>query len=100
MRDAGDARQPAEHGTIFDSEHAARWRTQWEDVRMAFVDRPRDAVAQADALVGEVLEELSRTFSQQRGALDPTALGGDPSTEELRRAVQRYREFFDRLLTL
>ncbi|GAA4923302.1 hypothetical protein EV188_103339 [Actinomycetospora succinea] len=99
-RDAGDARQPAEQGTIFDPDHAARWRSQWEEVRMAFVDRPRDAVAQADGLVGEVLEELSRTFAQQRSALDPNALGGDPSTEEMRRAVQRYREFFDRLLTL
>ena len=67
---------------------------------MMFVDRPQDAVARADGLVGEVLEELSRTFTTQRSALDPNSLGGEPSTEEMRRAVQRYREFFDRLLTL
>ncbi|HSK60004.1 MAG TPA: hypothetical protein VK935_13235, partial [Actinomycetospora sp.] len=94
--DDGDAPR----GTIIDPERAAQWRSQWEDVRMMFVDRPQDAVARADGLVGDVLEELSRTFSTQRSALDPNALGGEPSTEEMRRAVQRYREFFDRLLTL
>lgn len=85
--------------TIIDPRQAEQWRSQWEDVRMMFVDQPRDAVARADGLVGEVLDELARTFTQQRSALDPNAVG-DPSTEELRRAVQRYREFFDRLLTL
>ncbi|MHC1561945.1 hypothetical protein ACR9E3_23535 [Actinomycetospora sp. C-140] len=98
--DAGDGRQPAEYGTIFDPDRASQWRAQWEDVRMMFVDRPQDAAARADGLVGEVLGELSRTFTEQRSALDPQVLGGEPSTEELRRAVQRYREFFDRLLTL
>lgn len=93
--DADEAR-----GTIIDPHRAAHWRSQWEEVRMMFVDRPQDAASRADGLVGEVLEELSRTFSHQRSALDPAALGGEPSTEELRRAVQRYREFFDRLLTL
>jgi hypothetical protein len=86
--------------TIFDPERAAHWRSQWEDVRMMFVDQPQDAATRADTLVGEVLEELSNTFAHQRSTLDPNALGGEPSTEELRRAVQRYREFFDRLLTL
>ena len=96
---AGD--QPDEGGgTIIDPERATRWRAQWEEVRTMFVDQPQDAVTRADGLVGEVLDELSRTFTQQRSALDPAALGGDPSTEELRRAVQRYREFFDRLLSL
>ena len=95
---AGDG---AEGGnTIIDPQRAGQWRSQWEDVRMMFVDRPQDAVARADGLVGEVLEELSRTFTEQRSALDPNSLGGEPSTEEMRRAVQRYREFFDRLLTL
>ncbi|MEJ2886711.1 hypothetical protein [Actinomycetospora aeridis] len=85
--------------SIIDPQRAEHWRSQWEDVRMMFVDQPRDAVARADGLVGEVLDELARTFTQQRSALDPNAVG-DPSTEELRRAVQRYREFFDRLLSL
>lgn len=85
--------------TIIDPQRAEHWRAQWEDVRMMFVDQPHDAVARADGLVGEVLDELARTFTQQRSALDPNAVG-DPSTEEMRRAVQRYREFFDRLLTL
>ena len=94
-------RDGAEGGnTIIDPQRAGQWRSQWEDVRMMFVDRPQDAVARADGLVGEVLEELSRTFTEQRSALDPNSLGGEPSTEEMRRAVQRYREFFDRLLTL
>ncbi|GAA4811465.1 hypothetical protein GCM10023200_56580 [Actinomycetospora chlora] len=95
---AGDGDAP--RGTIIDADRANQWRSQWEEVRLMFVDRPQDAVSRADGLVGEVLEELSRTFSSQRSALDPAALGGDPSTEEMRRAVQRYREFFDRLLTL
>ncbi|MFC5136616.1 hypothetical protein ACFPK1_00080 [Actinomycetospora rhizophila] len=96
---SGDDRYAGEGSTIIDPQRAEHWRSQWEDVRMMFVDQPRDAVARADGLVGEVLDELARTFTQQRSELDPNAVG-DPSTEELRRAVQRYREFFDRLLTL
>jgi hypothetical protein len=86
---------------MLDPGQAARYRARWDEVQTIFVDRPLEAVGQADGLVGDVLGDLERTFREQRARLDPST-GGDEeaSTEDLRRALQRYREFFDRLLAL
>jgi hypothetical protein len=57
-------------------------------------------VHDADALVGQVLDGLERTFRTQRADLEHS-LGDDcASTEDPRMAFGRYREFFDRLLSL
>ena len=75
------------------------FRSRWEDVEVRFVDDPRDAVSSADALVGEVMQSLTDTFSNERSKLEGQWDRGDEvGTEDLRRALQRYRSFFDRLL--
>ncbi len=75
------------------------FRSRWEDVETRFVDDPRDAVSSADALVGEVMQSLSDTFSNERSKLESQwDRGEEIGTEDLRRALQRYRSFFDRLL--
>lgn len=74
-----------------------RWR--WDAIQTHFVDAPRDAVAEADELVAEVMRHLAETFSRERKDLERTwEHGEDISTEDLRVSLQRYRSFFNRLL--
>ena len=63
------------------------------------MDEPRHAVAQADGLVGELLDELQELFSGQRRDLERDLSNDEASTEDLRLALRRYRSFFDRLLS-
>ncbi|MEU0091860.1 hypothetical protein [Kribbella sp. NPDC006257] len=76
------------------------FKARWDVIQQGFVDDPRNAVTDADKLVGDVLERLSSTFAQQHQSLEGQWSDGEPSTEDLRGALQRYRAFFDRLLTL
>jgi hypothetical protein len=65
-----------------------------------FVDAPREAVAQAEGLVPGLMQHLPKTFADERGRLEGQwDRGDDVSTEDLRTAFQRYRLFFERLLT-
>jgi hypothetical protein len=75
-------------------------RSRWQSIQSTFVDEPREAVQQADRLVTDVIKRLTRTFEETHEALE-TQLGEseDVSTEDLRVGLQRYRTFFERLLT-
>ena len=56
---------------------------------------------QADSLVAEVIKRLAETFANERTKLESQwSRGEDVDTEDLRVALQRYRSFFDRLLSL
>jgi len=80
-------------------EDAARLSVRWDEIQASFVDDPRAAVSHADELVGEVVERVITQFAQQRAVLERQWDRGDQATtEELRIALQRYREFFRRLL--
>jgi hypothetical protein len=74
-------------------------RERWQAVQAEFVDDPQQAVQKADALVTDVIDNLTRTFEQTKDMLD-TQLGeaDEVSTEDLRVGLQRYRTFFERLL--
>ncbi len=86
---------------LFTGDQANSLRTRWQDVQAGFVDEPRRAVEQADGLVAEVMQQLARTFADERSNLERQwDHGGDISTEDLRMALRRYRSFFDRLLSL
>ncbi len=90
-----EARQP-----LFGDEDIERFRGRWADVQAGFVDEPRRAVEDADSLVAEVMQQLAETFSSERSTLEQQWDGdGEPSTEDLRVGLQRYRSFFDRLLS-
>jgi hypothetical protein len=68
-------------------------------VQTHFVDGPREAVQDADALVAELMQHLATTFAEERASLERQwTEGQDVSTEDLRVALKRYRSFFDRLL--
>lgn len=76
------------------------FRARWEAIQQGFVDDPRAAVTDADSLVGDVMERLSDTFDDQHQELERQWSDGEPSTEDLRAALQRYRDFFQRLLAV
>jgi hypothetical protein len=81
-------------------EAAVDFKARWVVIQQGFVDDPRTAVTDADRLVGDVLQRLSTTFDEQHSGLERQWNDGEPSTEDLRSALQRYRAFFERLLTL
>ena len=75
------------------------FQTRWEAIQVRFVDEPRGAVEDADALVANVMQRLAEGFAQERERLEGQwGRGEDISTEDLRVALQRYRSFFQRLL--
>jgi hypothetical protein len=79
---------------------ADAFQARWDAIQTAFVDEPRQVVEQADGLVAEVMQQLAATFARERASLERQwDRGGDVSTEDLRLALQRYRSFFQRLLS-
>jgi len=86
---------------MFASDEAEDYRTRWDAVQTGFVDEPRRAVEEADALVAQVLERLSEVFADERTQLEQQwDKGEQASTEDLRLALRKYRSFFERLLSL
>ncbi len=67
-------------------------RNEWQQVQSTFVDDPQQAVHDASVLVDRTLREIHQNVTRKQ-INDPT------STEELRVSFQRYREFFQRLLS-
>lgn len=86
---------------IFSGGEADGYRTQWDAIQTGFVDEPRRAVQEADALVALVTKRLSEVFADERSSLEHQwGTGDEVSTEDLRLALQKYRSFFERLLSL
>jgi hypothetical protein len=109
--DDSDEQAPSEAEAIADDENERRplleeeatveVRSRWEKIQGGFVDEPRRAVEEADTLVAELMQRLADSFAQERKGLEGQWDRGDEvSTEDLRIALQRYRSFFDRLLSV
>ena len=95
VRDASDA------APLFPSNELDDLRNRWSAVQTAFVDEPRKAVEQADSLVASAMKRLAEVFAEERSKLEGQWDRGDNvSTEDLRIALQRYRSFFQRLLSI
>ena len=95
--------QPAEQGPapLLPENEVTDLRNRWMDVQTGFVDEPRRAVEDADALVAATMQRLAEIFSSERAELEGQwGRGDDVSTEDLRVALQRYRAFFGRLLSI
>jgi hypothetical protein len=85
---------------LFPADEAERFEARWMDIQTAFVDEPRQAVEQADALVADLMQRLASSFAAERQGLEAQwDSGDDVSTEDLRVALKRYRSFFGRLLS-
>jgi hypothetical protein len=86
---------------LFAAEDASGYRTRWSGIQTGFVDEPRKAVEEADALVAEVMKRLAEVFAEERQQLEAAWERADQvSTEDLRVAMRRYRSFFERMLSI
>ena len=91
----------AEETHLLIPERGQEYRSRWDTIQTSFVDEPRQAVERADSLVAEVMQELAKTFADERQKLESQwGRGDNVSTEDLRVALQRYRSFFSRLLSI
>jgi hypothetical protein len=96
-----DAAPDAQSAALFEPNLLNQFNARWSDIQTGFVDEPRRAVQDADALVSDVIQRIADTFGNERASLERQWDRGDNvSTEDLRVALQRYRSFFSRLLTL
>lgn len=96
-RDTGDTNA----ARLFPSSEMESLRTRWKEIQTAFVDEPRNAVEQADGLVASAMKRLAEVFSEERSRLEGQWDRGDSvSTEDLRVALQKYRTFFERMLSV
>lgn len=98
----GTSGGPAAEATpLFATDETEHLRSDWSAIQTGFVDEPRKCVEKADQLVARVVQRLAESFSQERSRLEGQwGKGEDVSTEDLRVALQRYRSFFDRLLSV
>ena len=84
---------------LLNREESEHFRMRWNEIQGKFVDEPRSAVQQADALVSEVIEQITQMFANEHRSLEVQwNQGNDVSTEDLRKALQHYRTFFNRLV--
>ena len=97
IEDPGATAEPEPQ--LLDTVQSSELRERWIEIQTGFVDEPRNAVEEADALVADLMRRLAESFSEERQTLESQWDRGDEvSTEDLRVALQRYRAFFDRLL--
>ncbi|WP_328325940.1 hypothetical protein OHA70_36820 [Kribbella sp. NBC_00382] len=95
-----EATTPSADEPLVPTSEGVDFKARWDVIQQGFVDDPRSAVTDADKLVGDVLDRLSTTFDEQHRTLEGQWSNGEPDTEALRSALQRYRAFFERLLTI
>lgn len=96
-----EIRQEDGSASLFPNSELENLRNRWKEIQTAFVDEPRKAVEQADGLVASAMKRLAEVFAEERSKLEKQWDRGDTiSTEDLRVALQRYRSFFHRLLSV
>jgi hypothetical protein len=96
-----EIRQEDASTLLFPNNEVENLRNRWKEIQTAFVDEPRKAVEQADGLVASAMKRLAEVFAKERSKLEKQWDRGDEvSTEDLRVALQRYRSFFHRLLSV
>ena len=88
------------HAGLLPDDELVIYQERWDELQVRFIDEPRHSVRQADDLVGEVTRQIAERFTHGRDDFEKRWEGGDePTTEELRQALQRYRDYFRRLVT-
>jgi hypothetical protein len=87
-------------GSLLPADMDDTFQQRWKEIQTRFVDEPRGAVEDADGLVASLMQQLAEGFAKERERLEAQwGRGEDISTEDLRVALQRYRTFFQRLLS-
>jgi hypothetical protein len=104
--------------TLSDDERAS-YDARWRDVQAEFVDEPDSAIADADALVAELMQErgypmadfehqaglisvehpeVVAHYREAHGVFEKVGDDGEVDTEDLRQALVSYRALFAELL--
>jgi hypothetical protein len=96
----GAAQPKAEDEQLLEHDDRGPLSSRWMDIQAEFVDEPRRAIEDADALVTDLMNRVTESFSAQRAALEKQWADGEVSTEQMRQSLQRYRTFFNRLLAV
>jgi hypothetical protein len=87
--------------TLFSRQQAEDLQSRWSTIQTSFIDEPRRAVKEADALVAVAIRQISDSFSDQRKQLEGRWSQDDKaSTEDLRTTLQQYRSFFSHLISM
>jgi len=98
--DGTPQRAADDDGPLLPESQGSELHARWEAIQVRFVDDPRNAVEEADALVASTMQQLADGFASAREDLEGQwSRGEDISTEDLRVSLQRYRSFFRRLLS-
>ena len=98
--DAPLAEQVHEPAGLASAGDQERFVARWQEIQAGFVDEPRRAVQDADALVVDMMDRLARMLAGEREQLESLGGAGKVSTEELRQGLRRYRALFERLLAV
>ena len=95
LHDAGQMKPVA----WLDKDWINQLRSKWTPIQAQFVDQPRAAVEQAEALVAEAVEGITQMLTSQQTSLSEQWCNHeDASTEDLRITLQNYRSFLTNLL--
>jgi len=90
-----------ENAPLFPENELRELQSQWDRIQTGFVDQPQNAVHDADALVSSAIRRLAEIFEAEHSNLEQQWDSSDSeSTENLRVALQRYRSFFHRVLSI
>ena len=83
--------------TIFNGDDAKAFQDRWRDVQLRFVDSPKEATAEAAALVDDAVDKLTASLRSQK-----EGFGGESTedTEKLRVELRGYRDLFNRIIGL
>lgn len=67
---------------------------RWSKTQILFVKDPSSAVAEAEALIGEIVEARRKAFDDHRASVTDRwqGQGAEPDTEDLRLVLQDYRK--------
>jgi hypothetical protein len=100
--DQRDELLPGEMGAapvddLWAADSADDLHSRWQELQLRFVDDPRGVVIEARSLVAEAVQSLTAALSDRQRDLDGLA-SSNGDTEQLRTALQRYRDFFDRVV--
>ncbi len=96
----GAASSEGEDFDFWSDQSASGLRERWRDLQLRFVDDPRAAATEADAVLKETIEALGQSLQAARADLSDWRDQHEGDTEGLRQAMQRYRTVLDRVLSL
>jgi hypothetical protein len=85
-------------GPLWPPEVVQDLQLRWREVQWRFVDDPRAAADEAQALVTEALDRFASTVATRKGELDGWRDTDGADTERMLMVVRRYRDLLDRLL--